>query len=276
MGTSKYVDGGWDDYFKTKISKTEPHKIFIRGYPLEELTGNCNFSEVLWLVLKGELPNEQEAKMADALLCCVVDHQFIASVSPAVRFVASCNPQVIPSVVAGILTAGDNQFSPQLTAEFIQNAYDRMKKEGLSIKGAAEAVVADVRKSKKRIPGFGHPTHKKFDPRAVRMRELALRYGFGEQDERTLLYEAIHEEYQRATGRAICMNIDGRMACIMLEMGLSAMQMVAFPVISYIGAMFAHAIEEIEEGVKLRILPDVITKYTGVPERHLPANRIKI
>jgi hypothetical protein len=72
------------------------------------------------------------------------------------------------------------------------------------------------------------------------------------------------------------MNVDGRMACIMLEMGLSAMQMVAFPVISYIGAMFAHAIEEIEEGVKLRILPDVITAYSGVPERHLPADKIKV
>ena len=203
MGAEKDKGSWWDNYFQTKISKTEPHKIFVRGYPLEELMGNCTFGEILWLVLRGELPSEQETKMIEALLCCVVDHQFIASVTPAVRFVASSNPQVIPSVVAGILTAGDNQFSPQLTAEFIQGAYDRMQREGLTVKETAEAVVADVRKSKSRIPGFGHPTHKEFDPRADRLKELAESYGFGKGDERTLVYEAIHKEFQLKSSR-IC------------------------------------------------------------------------
>lgn len=265
----------WGNYFETKISKTEPHKILIRGYPLEELMGNCTFAEVLWLVLRGELPEERETKMIEALLCCVIDHQFIASVTPAVRFVASSNPQVIPSVVAGILTAGDNQFSPQLTAEFIEVSYGKMTEEGLTTQQAAEAVVADIRNRKRRIPGFGHPTHKEFDPRADRLKELADKEGYG-KDERTVLYEAIHREFEKASGRKICMNVDGRMACLMLEMGLSAMQMVAFPVISYIGAMFAHAIEEIEEGQVLRILPDVITEYTGGPERHLPPEKIRV
>ncbi len=262
-------------YFNTKISKTEPHEIYVRGYPLEELMGNCSFGEVLWLVLQGELPDDKTAKMVDALLCCVVDHQFICSVIPAVRYVASSNPQVIPSVVAGILTAGDNQFSPQLTAEFIEKAYQKMVDEKLTRSEAAKAVVAEIRETGKRIPGFGHPTHKNVDPRSTRLLELALKEGFAKDHEQTLLYEEIHQEFQKATGKSICMNIDGRMACLMLEMGLSAKAMVAFPVISYIGAMFAHAIEEIEEGIPLRILPDIITGYNGVEVRHLPDNKRK-
>ena len=39
-------------------------------------------------------------------------------------------------------------------------------------------------------------------------------------------------------------------------------------------AIVAHVVEEIREGVPLRIIPDALgSKYIGPPERHIPDKR---
>jgi len=107
-------------YWKTKVSKVAAHEILIRGYPLEELIGNLSFAEVMFLTLRGELPSEREAKMLDALLCAIVDHEFIDSTIPAARFAASANWELLPSIAAGICAMGRNTVSPQDTGSLIK------------------------------------------------------------------------------------------------------------------------------------------------------------
>jgi citrate synthase len=36
--------------------------LYHRGYPIEQLAENCNFLEVSYLLLKGELPNAEQKK----------------------------------------------------------------------------------------------------------------------------------------------------------------------------------------------------------------------
>lgn len=52
----------------TRISKVMPeiNSLVYRGYPVQELAGQCSFEEVAWLIWHGELPNASELKSFQA------------------------------------------------------------------------------------------------------------------------------------------------------------------------------------------------------------------
>ena len=54
-------------HWQSAISYKTREKIIVRGYDVNELTGNITFAEMLHLVWKGELPEPNVAKMIDAL-----------------------------------------------------------------------------------------------------------------------------------------------------------------------------------------------------------------
>jgi citrate synthase len=207
--------------------------------------------------------------MMDGLLMSLLDHGFVAASVLAARYCASGNPQLIPATAAGLLTAGSNTISPQHGAQFIADAFESMKREGLSREETAKRVVADMRQRKKRIPGFGHPSHKGEDFRATELWKIAQACEF--IGERTELYRAIHREFVQSTGKSgICINVDGALACIMTEMNFRPNEMVAVAILAVLPGIMAHVIEEMEEGVPLRIIRDEDMEYLGPSERALP------
>jgi citrate synthase len=60
--------------FKTSITNLNNGEEIIRGYKLEDLMQKKSFAETVFLILKGELPNENEAKMFNAILTSAIDH----------------------------------------------------------------------------------------------------------------------------------------------------------------------------------------------------------
>jgi len=253
----------------TKISRVLKGKVIIRGYSHEDLIGNYSYAEGIFLTLRGEMPTRNEARMVDAMLNSLLDHGFVAASVLAARYCASGNPQLIPATAAGLLTAGSNTISPQHTAQFLDEAWQLKEREGITIEEAAQRVVTQVLKTKRRIPGYGHPTHKGEDFRAVKLWQIAQECGF--VGERTRLYQAIHAEFGRVTGKKdICINVDGALACIMVEMGFRPLQMVSVAVLAVLPGILAHVIEEIEEGKALRIVRDEDQDYLGYPERPIP------
>ena len=60
----------WD----TSIIDIHPGKIAIRGYPIEQLIGRVRFPEMIWLMLRGELPSAAQAELLEAALVPGVDH----------------------------------------------------------------------------------------------------------------------------------------------------------------------------------------------------------
>lgn len=262
----------WKGYFKSAITDLPPGKILIRGYPLEELMGNITFAEVLYLILKGELPSKEEGKLMEAVLFGIIDHGFLSSASPPARYVVSGNPDPIHGIVSGVLSIGHFTGSPRASGEMLKEAYNMMKSEKLSIEETANKVVERFREEKKRIPGLGHPLYK-VDPRAARLRELAERYG--KLGGYIKLMEAIHDEFVKTRGKEIPINTDGMMAAVMAELGFDPLEMEVLGVVSYLPGIIGHTIEELKTGQIVRVIPPIITEYTGPPERHLPKETIK-
>jgi len=205
--------GEWGDYWSTKISRAAEGKIWVRGYPLEEIVENLSFVEASWLLLRGELPTPQQAAIWDLLLRSAMDQQFISSAACAARYVASAHPESpIPGLAAGILAHGSVTGSPRPAAEMIYEAYDLMQREKLSREETAARIVDKYLKEKRFVPGFGHPIHKTTEPRAELLRRKVKELGgWGDKGQ---LFEAIHAEVVRRTGKELPINLAGMVAAV--------------------------------------------------------------
>jgi citrate synthase len=134
----------------------------------------------------------------------------------------------------------------------------------------ARRVVEEHAGRRQRIPGIGHPLHKRIEPRAQALRDVAARLGAWGDDGRLL--EAIAREARRRHGRPLPVNLAGAIAAVLLEIGFDPLEMVGLAVLSYMPSLIAHTVEEIREGVPLRIIPEALgARYAGAPERRLPA-----
>lgn len=260
----------WSTYWRTSIGYAGENEILVRGYPLEEIIGRLSYSQGVMLVLKGRLPDEAETKVLDAVLVCLLDHGFISATVPAARFVASANPSVQAGVAAGVLAMGQNAVSPAHACALIDDALARCE-AGKDPDAVAAEIVGEFRAERRRIPGFGHPSHTDGDPRAVRIEEVAVDAGFvsGRLD----IYKRIHAEFVRQSGRTtIPINIDGMMAAVLPEMGFTPDEITVLAMLSYLPGIAAHVLEEINEGVPLRIIPPTTSVYDGPPRRSLDVN----
>lgn len=268
-----FRSGDWSDYWTTRISRAETGRIWVRGYPLEEIVDKLSFVEAMWLLIRGELPAPRQAAVWELTMKIAMDQQFISSAACAARFVASAHPESpIPGLAAGILAHGSVTGSPRPAAEMIYQAFELMQREGLSREEAARRTVERLLQERGFVPGFGHPIHKEAEPRAVLLqRKVQELGGWGEKAQ---LFEAIHQALVERTGKRLPMNLAGMTAAVYCELGFDPIEIEALAAVGYGYALIAHVTEEIKNGVPLRIIPDALgAKYAGPPERHIPDNR---
>ena len=166
--------------WRSAITSNQDGKILIRGYNLDNLIGSKSYAEVCFLLLKGELPNQNEAKMLDAIFVSCIDAGIATPSAVAARTVFSGGNSLNAAVAAGVLTLGDAHGGAiEKAAKMFQ---DYLKgKEGLKdddIKEMAANIVEDALKNKKRLAGYGHKLHN-VDPRTKRLLDVAKDLNFG-------------------------------------------------------------------------------------------------
>lgn len=262
--------GDFSDYWQTRISQAAPGRVLVRGYPVEELIEHLSYVETVWLVVRGELPTPRETALLDLALRSAMDQQFINSAVCAARFTASAFPESpIPAIASGMLATGSVTGSPQEGAEMLYAAAERQRRDALAREEVAREMVAGWLGTKGYVPGFGHPIHKTAEPRAEALARLA-REGGGWGESGALL-DAIGAALAAAKRRALPMNLAGALAAVMVDLGWHPLEIGALGAVGYGMALLAHVVEEIREGVPLRIIPDTLgARYVGPPERHLP------
>ncbi|OGK82037.1 MAG: hypothetical protein A2X52_09600 [Candidatus Rokubacteria bacterium GWC2_70_16] len=244
----------WDGYWTTKVGWAAEGKIIVRGYRAEELIRHLHFAEAAYLVIRGELPTRRQAAALDAVLRSGLDQAFINSAVPPARFAASAAPE-----------------SPaRQCAELLLETRGAMIRDGVALPAMARRVVEEHAGRGARIPGIGHPMHKRIEPRARALREVAAALGAWGAHGRLL--EAIARQARRHHGRPLPVNLAGAIAAVLLEIGFAPLEMVGLAVMSYMPSLIAHTVEEIREGVPLRIIPEALgARYAGRGQRRLPA-----
>ncbi len=244
---------------------TRADGVFVRGYPQTQICGNLTYTQTFFLTLRGRLPTDAETQVLDAVLNGMIGYTYWS----VARTLVSANPKPFPAFVGALLAGGDYTMFPQHCAEEILRWDAMTKAQGLTREQVAVQVVAEYDSSRKRMPGVGHPLFSGTDPRAVRVREVAAAHGF--VGHKTLLYEAVHAEYIKHPKRAdLCINIDGRFACTLLELGFEPAETSIVAVLSLTPGILADIMEQMHKKPSLDLMVGLPSEYIGEADRPLP------
>jgi citryl-CoA lyase len=250
--------------WRTAISKVTPGEIRIRGYDLVELIGARTFGDVVYLLLRGELPRGNEGRMVEACLVAAAEHSVVAPSVDAARFVASAGVPVQAAVAAGVVGLGDRHGGAvDAAARVLLDA----RETGSPDREAARTVAERIGEEGRRLPGYGHAVHDP-DPRAARLLDVAGELGF--RGRWCALARAVEDVTDEVFGRRLGMNIDGALAAILLELGLDWRQGKAFYVIARPAGLVAHAFEEMTRERPYRDVGWESVDYDGPPDRAVP------
>ncbi len=246
--------------WKTGISTHIGKKAYVRGYPLEDLIGKLSFTEAIYLVLKGELPTENERKMLDVIFVSTIEHSIAPPSVIAARAVISGGNSLHVGVGAGILAFGSAHGGA---------LEDIMKLLQENIEKTPEEIVREYLSSGKRIPGFGHRFFKEFDPRAKNILDYARKLGF--YGKYCKLLEGIEKEIERQKGKKLVINVDGAIAAVVSEMGFDWRLGKGFFIIGRVPGLVAHTYEELfERPFSKRLDEEKDVEYIGKEPRKLP------
>jgi citrate synthase len=253
-------------HWTTVLSSTSENGIRIRGYDLVQLIGTVPFPSVLYLLYTGELPSPQIAKLIDAIMVASIDHGPGTPSALAARTAASGGAPLGAAAAAGLLTMGKfHGAAVQDAMDAIIQVAELAKNEELE--RAADTVVADWRKTGRRLPGFGHRQHKRKDPRLERLFELAQQANV--PGNHLQAARAIEGALKRSSGKDLPINIDGAIAAILCEVGFPVTLSNALFMVARLTGLLAHAHEEITQMPPMRRIDPVDFGYAGPADRDL-------
>ena len=254
--------------WKSRITKVEPNHLLTCGYRQEDLIGNIPYPDVVYLLLRGNLPSKEHGKMMDAILTACIDHGTTPPSSIASRTVASGGVPLPTAVAAGILSIGDAHGGAiEKGAKFLQDGIALMKNDNLSLDEICKILVEDSLKSHKRILGFGHRVHTE-DPRTKRLFYLADELKIS--GDHIALSKAIELELKRSTGKNLPVNVDGAIAAIIYDMDFDYRLGKAFFLLGRVAGLTAHVYEEQTREKPMRKMFSNDCEYDGPMERDIP------
>ncbi|TIT85181.1 MAG: citryl-CoA lyase, partial [Mesorhizobium sp.] len=79
-----------EEWWRTGIIEMSPGVIRLRGYEIQDLIGRVSFPAMIWLMLRGELPSEDQAALLGIALGAAVDHGPQAPSIAIARMAATC------------------------------------------------------------------------------------------------------------------------------------------------------------------------------------------
>jgi citrate synthase len=233
------------DWWRTSIIDMEPGRIHLRGHPIQDLIGKLGYAEMVWLMLRGDIPDPAQARLLEASLVAAVDHGPQAPSIATARMAATCGTPLNGAMASAINLLGDVHGGAGAQAVEL---YER-----IDAAGGPEAMPAEVARwtaeRGRYIPGFGHRFHP-VDPRVPALMALVD----AAVDEGTVpgriraVAAALEAHLAKTSSRPVPMNIDGATAVIHAELGFPAPLARGLFVLSRSVGILAHAWEQTEQG----------------------------
>lgn len=248
-----------DMTWTTAIAEVRADDVIVRGHRLSDLVGSVTYSDMAFLLIRGDLPTDAERSMLDAILVTLADHG-ISPTTIVARTLASCGTPVQASMAGATLSiadwhGGSGEEVAQILVEVLTDPAD--------LGDTCRAVVERRRADGRQVPGFGHPQHTEGDPRAIQLLGLARDLGVSGRHQEALV--ALGDEVAAVTqrphlGRA---NVTGALAAVLLDLGFPWRSIRGVVIAARSLGLTAHVVEELEQGNRWRHAPAETVRYTG-------------
>jgi citrate synthase len=220
----------------------------VRGRSLtEELMGKVSFTELIWLLVTGQMPSAAQRTVLDSTLVAIAEHGLVPSVQVSRMTLAAAPEALQGAVAAGILGCGSVVLgSSEAAGRFFAEVAERAA-GAASLEPAIEAVVGEYRAARRAIPGYGHPLHKGEDPRAQRLLQIARAAGLaGRHIE---IATRIEQRLPQLLGRPLALNVSGGIPAVLLDAGYPLAALKGVPLLARTAGLIGHLLEEQQRGI---------------------------
>jgi citrate synthase len=263
--------GAWWD---TAIIDIHPGKIAIRGYPIEELIGRVRFPDMIWLMLRGDLPSRGQSDLLEAALVPGVDHGPHAPSIAISRMAVTCGLPVNGAMASAINVLDDiHGGAGQQCMELYREIDAEAGVTGDLVATATVVIQRHRAAGEKIVPGFGHRFHP-IDPRTAPLFALVAKAeAAGVVSGRwAAIGRAVEVALKGITKRHIPMNIDGITAVIFCELGFEPELGRGLFILSRSVGILAHAWEQKQRGRRIMgpMPKDIPYRYSGPARRSVP------
>jgi citrate synthase len=254
------------DWWGTAVSRMAPGVIELRGRPVQELIGSTTLAGMIWLMLRGDLPEPGQAALLEAALVAGVDHGPHAPSIAAARMAITCGIGLNNAMATGVNLLGDSHGGAgQQCVEMLTDICAEQDR-GADLDTAVGTVLAALRARSPYLPGFGHRFHP-IDPRRdplLGLVDAAVRDGVV-PGRFAAAARAVEAALRRPGRRPVPMNIDGATAVIYAELGFPAPLARGLFVLSRSIGILAHAWEESQQGRRNKgpIPTSILPTYLG-------------
>jgi len=96
-----------EEWWQTGIIEMSPGIIRLRGYEIQDLIGRVSFPATIWLMLRGELPSEEQAALLGIALGAAVDHGPQAPSIAIARMAITCGVGINSAMASAVNVLGD-------------------------------------------------------------------------------------------------------------------------------------------------------------------------
>ena len=251
-------------WWTTALIDIHPGEIGIRGYPIQDLIGKLSFPQMVWLMLRGELPTAERAGLLEAAMVAAVDHGPQAPSIAISRMAVTCGLPINGAMASAINVLDDIHGGAGQQCMELYNAIAAAQDAG-----AADAVAQGLARYKV-VPGFGHRFHP-VDPRSGKLLELveAARRKGAVSGRYATIGREVEAVLERRKGKRIPMNIDGATAVIYCELGFPPELGRGLFILSRSVGILAHAWEQSQQGGRIKgpMPPSIAYRYTGPKTR---------
>ncbi|WP_210485727.1 citryl-CoA lyase [Microvirga antarctica] len=233
------------DWWRTSICEVKPNSIRMRGYAIEELIGRIGFIDMLWLLVRGDLPTAEQARLLEAAMLGGVDHGPHAPSIAIARMAITCGVSMNTAVAEGVGVLGDiHGGAIEQSMELLRGLVD----DAVATDDPAALGREVLERSKVYggfVPGYGHRFHQR-DPRSPRVLELAEEaVRRGDIDGKYVrMAQQVEAAIAAAKGKPIPMNVDAAAGAVYLELGFDPPMGRALLVLSRSLGIVAHAWEQ--------------------------------
>jgi citrate synthase len=240
---------GKQDAPLTAICTSDAESITVRGHDLvNELMGQIDFTSYFWLLVTGQMPNEDQTFFTNAVLVALAEHGLVPSVVAARMTYAAAPEALQGAVAAGLLGCGSVVLgSAEVAGRFYAECVEDARATGDDLHAVAVRNIERWREHTRAVPGFGHPQHSGGDPRAGRLLEMADERGVS--GEHVAMMRALKATLPETIGRDLPLNVNAAIPSIMLDVGFPLAALKGIGLLCRTAGLVAHCTEEAERPI---------------------------